>query len=390
MDAKINIIVFGLPSWKDDYIKSTVELSKEFSLHEKVNSVLYVDYQYTLKDIITKFKELNILKILGFKPRITKVENVNVYSPIPILPINWIKNKKIFNILSKFNAFLLKIGIKKQIKKLKLNNIVIINALNPIYGFHLNKKINEKLTVYYCYDEISACNWINIHGSYYEQKFIKKCDLVITASKPLEKEKKKYNKNTIVIQNGVPFKKYEKYLDLNRFKLIQTPIVCYSGAIDNRIDLELLKYTINGIQTAIFKFIGPIKNKIIFETLSKYKNVIFVGNLNQIDYIKELNTCHVGIIPFVKNKFTENSNVLKIYDYFAAGLQIVSTDFSDLSDFKDEIYITNNKKIFKDNIKSAIIHKNYVKAQQKVNIAEQHSWSNRANKFINEIYNKIH
>jgi hypothetical protein len=385
MDAKLDIIIFALPSWEGDYIKSTVELTKEFVKNDKVNNILYVDYQYTLKDVVTKFKEISILKIFGLKKRISKYNNINVYTPIPLLPINWIKNKTIFSIGAKINSFLLKIGIKKQIKKLQLSNIVVINAFNPVYGYYLNKKLKEIKTIYYCYDEISVCNWINTHGSTYEKKFIKQIDLVICSSTNLVKEKQKYNNNIITIKNGVPFEKYYKYFDANRFNNITTPIIGYSGSIDNRINYDLLKYCIEHIPNATFKLVGRITDNRAYE-LKHYNNVIFTGALNQIDYAKELNTFHVGIIPFIRNEFTINSNVLKIYDYFAAGLPVITTDFGDLSDFESEINITNDFNNFTNNIKSSILHINAVRATT----AKMHSWTNRANIFINEIYNKIY
>jgi len=389
MNKQLDIIIFALPSWNGNYIKSTVELTKEFIKNENVNTVLYVDYQYTLKDIIIKFKELPILKIFGFKNRITNYNGVNVYTPMPILPINWIKNKSLFSIVAKINSVLLKIGIKKQIKKLKLNNIVTINAFNPIYGYYLNKKLNEKYSVYYCYDEISACNWINAHGVDYEHKLIKNVDLVICSSTNLTNEKLKYNSNTVTIKNGVPFEKYYKYFDENRFNNVLAPVIGYSGSIDNRINYDLLKYCIEHIPSATFKLVGRITDNTANE-LKKYNNVIFTGALNQHQYAKELNTFHIGIIPFIKNKFTINSNVLKIYDYFAAGLQVITTNFSDLSDFKNDIYITDNFEEFSNKIKSSILHHNAVRAKDKTNIAEKCSWINRSNSFINEIYNKLY
>jgi len=389
MDAKLDVIVFALPSWNGDYIKSTVELTKEFIKNDKVNKVLYVDYQYTLKDVITKFKKLPILKIFGLKNRITRYNCINVYTPIPLLPINWIKNKTIFSICAKINSFLLKIGIKKQIKKLKLNNIVVINAFNPIYGYYLNKKLNENKTIYYCYDEISACNWINTHGALYEKKFIENADLVVCTSTNLTKEKQKYNNNVITIKNGVPFEKYYKHFNANRFNNITIPIIGYSGSIDNRINYDLLKYCIEHIPNATFKLVGRITDNRAYE-LKKYNNVIFTGALNQTEYAKELNTFHVGIIPFVKNKFTINSNVLKIYDYFAAGLPVITTNFGDLSDFETEISITDNFNTFTDKIKSSILHINAVRATNKTTIAKLHSWTNRSNTFIDEIYNEIY
>jgi len=61
----------------------------------------------------------------------------------------------------------------------------------------------------------------------------------------------------------------------------------------------------------------------------------FNGNLNELDYLSDLSLpagseSHISAepidLPFVKNELTENANPLKLREYLAAGLPVVSTD----------------------------------------------------------------
>ena len=64
-----NIICVAFPSWEGNYMKSTVQLMTELS---KENRVLYVDYLYTIKDLLTGNNDLSAKRILGLEPRIEK------------------------------------------------------------------------------------------------------------------------------------------------------------------------------------------------------------------------------------------------------------------------------------------------------------------------------
>jgi hypothetical protein len=64
----------------------------------------------------------------------------------------------------------------------------------------------------------------------------------------------------------------------------------------------------------------------------------------------------VGIIPFVKNGFTKNIYPMKINQYLAYGMPVVTTDFADLSDFGDLIYYSTADK-FVNNLEIAINEK---------------------------------
>ena len=68
--------------------------------------------------------------------------------------------------------------------------------------------------------------------------------------------------------------------------------------------------------------------------LRQYKNVVITGpkNITELpDYVKHFS---VGIIPFKRSEFIKTVYPLKINEYFAAGVPVVTTNFSYLDDFK--------------------------------------------------------
>lgn len=54
----------------------------------------------------------------------------------------------------------------------------------------------------------------------------------------------------------------------------------------------------------------------------------------------------VGIIPHIRNRLTQKMNPLKLYNYFAAGLPIVTTDINNMTDVVDQIHVAQSAEDF--------------------------------------------
>ena len=53
MEKRLDIVCHAFPSWRGDYLKSTVQLMKELAVN---HNVLYIDYAYSIKDILLNTK----------------------------------------------------------------------------------------------------------------------------------------------------------------------------------------------------------------------------------------------------------------------------------------------------------------------------------------------
>lgn len=117
------IICIGLPTWEGEYMKSTVQLLTELA---KNNDILYVDYPFTLKDLVTNSKAPT-KRMLGIEKPLRKIElenghQVSVLTLPPTLPINFIKQKQIYDTLLNMNAWQAKQAIRKAMRDLHFND----------------------------------------------------------------------------------------------------------------------------------------------------------------------------------------------------------------------------------------------------------------------------
>jgi glycosyltransferase involved in cell wall biosynthesis len=109
---------------------------------------------------------------------------------------------------------------------------------------------------------------------------------------------------------------------------IAGPIVMYVGSLREWFDYELLGHLAVGLPQVSFVLIGPefsARNRI-----GDRPNVHVLGERPYSMVHSYLTSADIGLIPFNRVDFPElvdHSNPLKLYEYMAAGLPVVSSDW---------------------------------------------------------------
>lgn len=157
---------------------------------------------------------------------------------------------------------------------------------------------------------------------------MKNSSLVIVASTLVEQQiKQRYGVSAKLISNGV---------DTDRFRIKRVEVdpiarktVVFVGVFDYWIDLELLRSLADTLPHIKFLFIGPTGKKVVSKLTNT--NVHFTGSKHPSEVAQLLSRADVGVIPFdtkTHRKFVDGINPLKAYEYLAAGIPVVSTDFT--------------------------------------------------------------
>lgn len=376
-----DIICIGNPTWEGDYAKSTVQLLSELARDYRI---LYVDYQFTFKDIGTTIlgqQRAPVGRMLGFSSRLRMLPldncaSVFVLTPPPIVPANWIKSKSLYHNVQSMNAKIILSSIRSAMKKMEMNDPIVINAFNPSLGVHLAGKLDESLLVYYCYDNISAAGWLGRHGADSEKNFAQQADCIITSSNELKNRFNEHLEKTFVVKNGVDFSLMEKGFSSVQKKKRQ--IIGYVGSIDERVDYDLLDHVIGSMKEYRFRFIGRSTEEEFVDRLKKHDNVELLGAhpvTSLPAFLKEMDVC---IIPFAKNEFNRSIYPLKVNEYLAAGKPVVMTDFAVLPEFCGVVHTASTKEEFADLITLAIASDSDEHRMLRRDFAQYHSWTHRA------------
>ena len=233
----------------------------------KDNFVYYVDRPYTWRDYIM------FRRTPGFRIRRphffsssnsliqTELPNLKIVITPPVPSINRLPEGKIYRLAVKFNEFITGSRLKKVINKQNIVNYIYINSYNVAFP-NLHRLLKPALTVYHCVDPIIE-PYQTKHGLISEDILVKQVDLVMCTSKELCNQKSLLNKNSYFIPNAANISLSQKALDPNLpvapiLKDIKKPVVGYFGAIERRIDYDLLRELIKWNKDKSFVFIGPM------------------------------------------------------------------------------------------------------------------------------------
>ncbi len=365
------LICLSFPSWEGNYNKSTVELMKEYSNFQKV---IYIDYPYTLLDIIRN-NNAPIDRILKCKNlTISEHPNLKIYNLPAIIPFQSIKVKSILSLILFINAWLIRKRINKIRKIEGIRNAEWLCALNPFIGNILKAKYQNEHFNYYCYDDIASMKWVNKRSIEEEELFIKKSKSVLCSSNKLLEKCKKFNANVHLIENGV---NTNTFLSHKTSKTNEN-IIGYVGSIDDRLDIELLEQLFQSNLNYKFQFIGRVVDEEVKRKLINHKNVELVAPVAPTLLPSYIAKFKAGLIPFVKNQFTENIFPMKVNEYLALGVPVISTNFSDLSSLMNVIKIADNNNAFLGYLTSEISNDSAIKRQIRIEFAKTQSWTNKA------------
>ena len=379
-----NIICIGNFNWFGNYAKSTVQLMERLA---KCNNILFIEYPFTYKDMLQTLRgkqNAPAKRMLGLEPRLQQIttdSQTQVHTLVvpPVLPLYFLKNESIFNFLFKFNTWIYRNSVKRAMKKLKMNDPILITAYNPFYGLKMDGKLNEKTHIYYCYDGVEP-GFFGNRIFKFETDFSLKVKAIITTSDHLLAGKLPLNPNSHVVKNGVDFPAFERFA--KQFLYVRDrKRVGFIGSLDPRFDIETVEYAVKTLQEFDFEFTGDMRNLAMRSRLSQYSNVRFFDPVAPTDVPELLAKYDVGMIPYIVNEVNKNIYPLKINEYLAVGVPVVMTPFASLTDFEGMVEVADSKEDFCLKLKKEVEEDSVDKIQNRIRFAANNSWEQRTEEF---------
>lgn len=211
-----------------------------------------------------------------------------------------------------------------------------------------------------------------------QNKNIQAADLILTASNTLAVEiSKKFSKKVITIPGGVDSEIFTRVFPIPaEYQSMTGPIAVFVGAIDFWLDLDIVDYCAHAMKDVDFVFIGPGADKKFIRNFPP--NVHFLGVKHHNEVPGYLQHATVGLIPFHLNKYRpliDHINPLKIYEYLAVGIPVVSTTLPEIEHMSKFVKFCSTKEIFLNSLREVIIKLPHKKTSHNDSISA--SWSER-------------
>lgn len=217
-----------------------------------------------------------------------------------------------------------------------------------------------------------------------EGAMLKQVDLVITVSEKLRQAKSAHHSNVHLVPNAVDYALYEQALATPALPpavaAIPSPRLGYIGLIGDKLDFDLLLAVAQAQPTWSLLFLGDDKvsqQRATWQRLLQLPNVHYLGAVPAAqapDYVKGFT---VGLMPYLRNDHAEYISPLKLYDYLAAGLPVVSVNIPAARTFGEQLYLADTVDDFINAAAKAVLDGAPPMRQRRRAIAAQHTWEQR-------------
>jgi teichuronic acid biosynthesis glycosyltransferase TuaH len=138
-----------------------------------------------------------------------------------------------------------------------------------------------------------------------------------------------------VVPNGVIADVWRpRYSAPRRIEELPRPRAIYTGTIDDRLEATLVERTASAVGSLIM--IGGVGDSSVLPWLRTIDNVYVFDAVGQLELAATVQACDIGVIPHRDQAGIRAMSPLKLYEYLAAGLPVVSVDFPPIRGVDDE------------------------------------------------------
>ena len=170
------------------------------------------------------------------------------------------------------------------------------------------------------------------------------CYVITTADKLYDDVKKVRNKNFALSTNGVnieDFIKNENDIipeDLADIKAKYDKILCYYGSLAIWFDYDLIKKIAKKYPNYAIVLIGiEYDDSFKKSKINSISNVYYLGKRNYYELHKYSENVDLLMIPFLINEITESTSPVKLFEYMATNIPILTTNMKECRKYKSVI-----------------------------------------------------
>jgi glycosyltransferase involved in cell wall biosynthesis len=225
------------------------------------------------------------------------------------------------------NRHLLRYQVRRAMRKLGFRRPVnwVFNPPAAVVAGTLG----EEQLIYQCVDEFTA--FTGVSGEVmaaFEEKLLRMADLAIVTSERLLQSRGKINPHTVLVRHGVDFEHFSRALDPStvvpgEVAGLPRPVVGFFGLVADWVDVELMAEVAKHFAHGSLVVLGKVTTDV--SALERLPNAHLLGRKPYESLPAYCKGFDVALMPFRVNELTLNANPLKVREYLAAGLPVVSS-----------------------------------------------------------------
>lgn len=201
---------------------------------------------------------------------------------------------------------------------------------------------NWECVVYCCVDEFTAFAGVDPSLiARLEQQTLAAADVVITTSPPLYESRRRAHANVHFVPHGVEYEHFAQARTIDRNSVprdvtaLPGPVLGYFGLIADYVDLDLIAEAAAARPAWTFVLIGDIRVDV--SALAALANVKLPGRRSYESLPAYCAAFDAGLIPFRRGRLAHAVNPIKLREYLAAGLPVISSPLPAVADYRPAV-----------------------------------------------------
>lgn len=279
---------------------------------------------------------------------------------------------------ARLNKWMLVRQIQRALKKIRTGPLQIW-SFTPDISYLLDRFEAEKV-VYYCVDDHSSFTGYNVEQVLREEKDLcQRADLVVTTSMALQEAKKVWNPHTILVPHGVDFDHFNQAVTNSLptpkdIAAIPRPRLGFFGLLRDWVDVDLMaEVARRRPDWQVVVLGGSTIDLKPYETIA---NLHFLGPKPYGELPAYCKAFDVGLIPFKINQLTYAVNPIKLREYLAAGLPVVSTPLPEVKLYSHLVEVADTPEAFVDAI-GRFLQEEPVEKEKRIEAMAHEKWPDK-------------
>ncbi len=354
------------------------------------NKVIFIDTEVHYESMRREYGRFYYIKSF-WKQKIEWVSgNLAILEAPPMLPVAisilsrfW--GKRIHNFSIKLSKILQAKIIFRKLKNMNLAPTAL--SIWKPFDLIFVGRMGEKVAFWHLFDEVSRFPGNKNIADFIEEielENIKRVQLVFAASQKLYDNKKDFHPSIHLIPNAGDFKMFNAALtdglpEPEDLKDIPRPRIVLIGSMGWDMDYDLLGYIADSHPEWSVVMIGLVRSsgEEGVKAVTKCSNGFSLGYKPQPELPAYLKYCDVGLMPYKIVGSIIDGYPLKMHEYFAAGLPIVSTPQPAVLPFSNVVGVADNEEGSVSLIEDALANNSPDKVAERVSVARDNSWEKR-------------
>jgi glycosyltransferase involved in cell wall biosynthesis len=377
-----DIVCVGFADWDTDLWTNQHHLMSRLA---RENRVLFVESLGLRQPQLARRDMRRIARRLrrGLRgPR--KADGLEVLSPL-VLPFHSRR------IARAFNALLLPALVARATRRLGMHRPILWSYVPQ--AEILLASLEPSLVIYHCVDDIAAQPGVDAASfTAAEHRLAARADLVLASAPALAERMRGLARNVVYAPNVADTELFAQALDPGPADPVMSelplPRIVFTGAIvATKLDLPLLAELARSQPSWSFALVGPVgvgDPHTDVSSLERVENIHMLGPRSYGELPAVLRGADVGLIPYALNELTASIFPMKVYEYLAAGLPVVSTPLPSLVGVEGVVSASSAAGLA-ELIAQAIKHDSRQARERRSRAATVHSWTSRLEQIAMEI-----